>query len=326
MMWLSWRQHRGEAYVLLGALAALSALLIVTGRDIAALYSHLGVQTCASHPDQSACGNIITAFQDTVGNRYGLLFPALTYLKLTPALAGMLVGAPLVARELEHGTQRLIWTQSVTRWRWLAVKLGMVLGGCLLITAIFTALLVWWRGPFDQLSGRIDAQAFDLEGIAPLAYMAFALALAITAGTLLRKSIPAMAITVGGFFAFRLLVELYVRPYYQPPRILQWDPLRSAGSVPGRDWIVYDGFVDTHGKRLGLGQVLSVCDANGAPVSWRPGSALTQCVHAHGWLGYIVYQPADRFWLFQGIESAIFFGLAAGLLAFTIWWVRRRLA
>ena len=46
---------------------------------------------------------------------------------------------------------------------------------------------------------------------------------------------------------------------------------------------------------------------------------------AHGWSQYTIYQPTDRFWLFQGIESAISLGLAAALLALTIWWVRRRL-
>ena len=47
------------------------------------------------------------------------------------------------------------------------------------------------------------------------------------------------------------------------------------------------------------------------------------CTHAHGWLDATTYQPADRFWLFQGIETAVFLGAAAVLLALAIWWVRR---
>jgi hypothetical protein len=326
MIWLTWRQHRGEAYIMLGVLAVLTALLVVTGLDMSALYYQLGMDACAAHPGQPSCGNLIMVFQNTVNMRYGLLLPALTYVKLAPALVGMLVGAPLVARELEHGTFRFVWTQSVTRWRWLSVKLSLVLGGCLLVVAVLTALLIWWRLPLDQLSGRMDAQAFDLEGPAPLAYMAFALALAIAAGTLLRRAIPAMVVTIGGFFGVRLLIELYARPYYQPPSILKWDPLLANPITPTGSWVVYDGFVDPHGSRVNLAHVVSVCGANGAPVSWQPGSLFTQCVHANGWLGYIVYQPANRFWLFQGIESAIFFALAALLLGLAIWWVRRRIA
>jgi hypothetical protein len=50
-----------------------------------------------------------------------------------PALVGLFWGAPLVARELEHGTHRLVWTQGVTRLRWATVKLGLVGGGVVLV-------------------------------------------------------------------------------------------------------------------------------------------------------------------------------------------------
>ena len=43
---------------------------------------------------------------------------------LAPALIGIFWGAPLIARELETGTYRLAWNQSVTRARWIAVKLA----------------------------------------------------------------------------------------------------------------------------------------------------------------------------------------------------------
>jgi hypothetical protein len=326
MIWLTWRQHRGEAFIMLGVLTLLAALLVVTGLDMTALYRQLGLDVCAAHPSHPACGTLISAFQNTLDARYGPLLPGLTFLKFAPALVGMLVGAPLVARELEHRSFRFIWTQSVTRWRWLSVKLGLVLGGCLLIVAVLTALLFWWRLPFDQLFGRMDAQAFDLEGVVPLSYMAFALALAIAAGTLLRRAIPAMVVTVGGFLGIRLLIELDARPYYLPPSILTWDPLHANPVPPTTAWVVYDGFVDAHGRHVNLAHVVTSCATNSTPVSWQPGSVFTQCVHANGWLGYIVYQPADRFWLFQGIESAIFVGVAVLLLALAIWWVRRRIA
>jgi len=58
----------------------------------------------------------------------------------------------------------------------------------------------------------------------------------------------------------------------------------------------------------------------------QQGDAFLACAHTHGWLQFVSWQPANRFWTFQGIESLIFFGLAAALLAFTIWWVRRRIA
>jgi len=39
-----------------------------------------------------------------------------------------------------------------------------------------------------------------------------------------------------------------------------------------------------------------------------------------------VYQPASRFWLLQGIEAAIFGGLALVALAVAVWWVRNRVS
>jgi hypothetical protein len=46
---------------------------------------------------------------------------------------------------------------------------------------------------------------------------------------------------------------------------------------------------------------------------------------SHGFVNVIVYQPGDRFWAFQAIETAIFCGLAAALIGLTVWWVRYRL-
>jgi hypothetical protein len=40
----------------------------------------------------------------------------------------------------------------------------------------------------------------------------------------------------------------------------------------------------------------------------------------------LLYQPVDRFWMFQGIEAVIFVALALALLALTLWWMRQRIA
>jgi hypothetical protein len=39
----------------------------------------------------------------------------------------------------------------------------------------------------------------------------------------------------------------------------------------------------------------------------------------------VTNQPADRYWTFQWYETAIFLGLAAILVGFCFWWVKRRL-
>ena len=76
--------------------------------------------------------------------------------------------------------------------------------------------------------------------------------------------------------------------------------------------------LDGKGHRVTELQVGTTChEAPGAALR-----AVDRCIRAHGFLNVDVLQPAGRFWLFQGIESALFAGLAAALLAFTVWWVR----
>jgi ABC-type transport system involved in multi-copper enzyme maturation permease subunit len=65
---------------------------------------------------------------------------------LAPALIGMFWGAPLVAREMEAGTFRLAWSQSVSRMRWLAVKLGVV-GLAAVVTTGLLSSPSGWRSP-----------------------------------------------------------------------------------------------------------------------------------------------------------------------------------
>jgi len=41
--------------------------------------------------------------------------------------------------------------------------------------------------------------------------------------------------------------------------------------------------------------------------------------------GLATYQPASRYWSFQGYETALFVVLALVLACLSFWWVRRRL-
>jgi hypothetical protein len=102
--------------------------------------------------------------------------------------------APLLGRELEHGTWRMAWSQTVPRTRWLVTKVGLVPGGLVLLGAAMTAVFTWYRCPMDQLTGHLQAAAaFDVEGLALTAYLLCAFAFAILAGMLIRRSIGAMA-------------------------------------------------------------------------------------------------------------------------------------
>jgi len=324
VIWLTWRQHRVAIIAVAVVVAILGTIFIITGQQMADAFQQLGVADCLAHPTHPNCGDIVGAFRDS----YGASISTSGWLSLLPAVLGMLVGAPLVARELEHGTHRLVWTQSISAWRWLAIKLAILFAVTLVATGIVTALMSWWHAAaWSQLDGHMQPLMYDFEGIVPLAYSAFALALGIAAGVLLRRVVPAVAVALVGFLAVRLPIEFLLRPRFQPPLTYTQDiltvlsPTTTQTPLQGA-WNLGEGWLDSTGHQLSDSTVFQTCDP-------RVGGTkldLFQCIHNHGWLAFTTYQPADRFWPFQGIEAGIVLALAVGLLALAIWWVRRRIA
>ena len=114
VIWLTWRQFRTQAVVVFGLLVIVAVALAVTGPHLVHLYDTT-VKPCASHDD---CATVTDAFlkNDRLLQQLGQV------VLVVPALIGIFWGAPLVARELENGTFRLVWTQSVSRTRWLATE------------------------------------------------------------------------------------------------------------------------------------------------------------------------------------------------------------
>jgi hypothetical protein len=149
-----------------------------------------------------------------------------------PALIGLFSGAPLIAREFESGTFRRAWTQSVSRKRWLAVKLGLVGLAAMAIGGLLTWIVDWWASPIDAANqNRFGLAIFGFHGVAPIGYAAFAFALGATAGALFRRTVPAMAVTAVGFVAARLAVTYWVRPNFAPP-VHKLLSLTASSAIP----------------------------------------------------------------------------------------------
>ena len=146
MIRLTCLQFRMQAAAAFAALAALAIVLAITGRNLAHLYDISGLATCKVHGD---CGTL----DDTFLRHYSFLRNALGPAMLAvPALIGVFWGAPLVARELETGTYRLAWTQSVTRTRWLAVKVALVGIASIAVAGLFSLMITWWFSPIEKVN------------------------------------------------------------------------------------------------------------------------------------------------------------------------------
>ena len=88
----------------------------------------------------------------------------------------------------------------------------MLAAAAIVVTAVFAALFTWWSLPLDAHGNRIGTANFGQRGIAPIAYALFALALGALVGAIIRRTLPAMAVTLVGFFVARFTFQWVVRP------------------------------------------------------------------------------------------------------------------
>ena len=324
MTWLTWRQYRAQFAVGTAALAALCLLLVLTGLQLFSQY-HTVISQCASGINNGqngvncSTGGGLFAGGPTVG------FVSLIVLA-TPVLAGLFLGAPMVAAEFEAGTTQFAWMQGITRARWLAVKAGWLLLAAALWGGVLAALTTWWASPTNAEHGsEFYPGRFDVLYLVPVAYAVFAMALGICAGALIRRTVPAMAVTLGGFIAARVAVTLWLRPHYL-------SAVTAVRSLPGQTRLTGSYWLLGQGTRNPAGQLMAGPQnqpaAFGVGVSSlpkacaglaKPTGGLTSSCRAAltGFRSFVTYQPASRFWPFQGIETGVFVVLAAILLAVT---------
>jgi len=346
MIWLTWRQFRAQTIVTSAALAVVGVVLAATGLHLMHLFDASGVATCHAHGNCATLADkFINLFKAGAANS-SLFYGSIGVLYLAPALIGVFWGAPLVAREIEAGTFRLAWNQSVTRTRWLAVKLGLTGLAAMATAGMLSLAVTWWAGPIDQAlqfnsspegAGltRLAPEVFGARGIAPVGYAVLALAIGVTAGVLIRRTIPAMATTLAAYAGVLLAWPNWIRPHLITPlrSIVPLNPAAingvmtpnntqmtviAAANKPGA-WIISNQTIAPSGH-LFTGPATQACLSRTA--SFQACQASIGRLHLRQ---LISYQPASRFWAFQWYEAGIFLTLALALAGFCFWWIRRRL-
>jgi hypothetical protein len=350
MIWVSWRQFRGQAIAAAGVLVVVAVILGITGLHLEHLYTSYkqNINTC----NPLSCEGVRSKLFDTY-HHVRLLGSLLIGV---PAIIGLFWGAPLVTRELDGGTFRLAWTQSVTRTRWMVTKLALVGLASMATAGLFSLAVTWWAMPYDQVNANhLSPALFDQRGIVPIAYAAFAFALGVTVGLLVKRTLPAMAITVVGFIVTRMVTQFLLRPHLFAPlhKVFPLSPSLGVGlnirnsqlSIDAGHpnlhaaWITGSSVVDASGQAPTSAFIHQACSAvinlppppeQGVRVHAPPGAqrAFTSCVSNVGarFHELVSYQPNSRFWEFQWAEAGIFIGLALVLAIACVSLVHRRLA
>ena len=221
MIWLVWRQHRKQLLAAVIGLAVLALVLIPTGRSArksVAAYTKcvdaLGTADFVPVGAGERCENLAGPFSST---HESWAYAGILLLVL-PLLVGLFWGAPLVAREVEHGTHRLVWTQGITRRQWALAKVGLVGAVVVVLASVYAVLITWWMEPLnDTITVRLSYIFFDQQGVVPVAYTVFAVAVGVFAGTVVPRTLPAMATTLVAFLFVRIAVAVLVRPNIEGP-------------------------------------------------------------------------------------------------------------
>jgi ABC-type transport system involved in multi-copper enzyme maturation permease subunit len=351
MIWLTWRQFRTQVLVVAGVVALLAIVLAVTGPGLLNDY-------------QSNKTDFLRRVDFEQINRILYLAgEALMY--AVPPVIGAFWGAPLIARELETGTHRLVWTQSISRSRWLAIKLGLSGLAVIVVTGLLSLAVSWWSDPIDDAIGSGDSSGifnvprlmpaiFGARGVVPIGYAAFAFALGVTIGLLVRRSVVAIALTLAAVVLVQILSPFFLRPHLLTPdqatvivtrenmRGLQLSGPDDSATVmqieaklPGSGfWKLSEHTVNAAGQvQKTLPGYLATC--GGPPPGATPEQAaqprpsFDACFKRLADEGYrqqITYIPASRFWALQWREAGVFFALALALTGFCFWRIRRDLS
>ena len=321
--WLTWRQNRGLAWLSLAVVLLAAAVLAWYARALTAASGpqHLSSRclqppavaavngAAPSYAVSAACDHLLSA-QSTDTNAYlCVLQPALVAL---PVLVGMLVGAPLLAREYEQRTHLLAWSQSVSPLAWLAARLGAAAAVVGLTSLALTGLSDWfWRD--YVVRGAIESYAYapvvyNAIGVVPIAFSLFGLALGTVVGMLLRSTLPAV-LTSGALLVVAEVSLYQLRPYLWPAVSAvqpQTNPVAADGfAAPVNALMVHSGIILPDGSR----------------VSSSTDCETSACQHFTAYYGS--YQPASHFWPLQLVESGILLALTLALVVFACRRLRR---
>jgi hypothetical protein len=192
---VNYRLHRFEvlAVVLGCAVCAVTAAIVTAHLNAAAAAIPAGCfEDYFADLGSPACNAPFWVFAEV--NRSEAT-PVIVAMAVLPFVAGLLIGPPLVAHELETRTAETAWVLAGARWRWLA---GLVVPAVVLlvvtvgIVAGLTVLLEAARRPWFDGGPSWDDMGFYGPIVVARALVAFGIGLLL--GALVGRTMPALTL------------------------------------------------------------------------------------------------------------------------------------
>ncbi|MFD4634633.1 hypothetical protein ACFVYR_28190 [Streptomyces sp. NPDC058284] len=310
------RQHRTALWILFGLFALGAAALAADRLWVGHAADVFAATDCVISKTTPDCGGPVRGYLDAE-LQFGrnLDYAGMAMLGL-PCLIGAFVAGPIVARDLESGTYKWAWTQSVTPARWLGARLavcaGLMVSGVVLFTAV--QRWAWSTGPeLEYVRGAWYERAmYGSLGTVGIGYALLGLAIGALTGLLVRRVLPAMAVATAVTLGVIVLLPL-ARPHLWASETATWARTYSGATTPNFGLPLEHGMLRVDGERLPD----SLC--------WSPDPE--RCYDEHqvtGW--YSDFHPSSHFWPLQLVETGILLALAAAVTYAAFRLLRRRAA
>jgi hypothetical protein len=294
MIWVTWRQHRVQAAACFAIICVVAVLAVTIGLWMRTTFSDDGLSACLARSGGADCQGTIAAFVHKFSSATQLVSVPLL---AVPGFLGAITGPLLLGRELEQGTWRMAWSQTVPRTRWLTAKLVLVTGGLVIFGAAISALVSWYQAPLDQVSTRLQLSTYITGGLVFTCSLLCAFGIGVLTGLLLRNTVGAMVVA---YISWEIVGA---------PGILLSGPLHIPGPVTMR-LPCRDGCPGASASSV-------------LPVTGHFGDQVLSVTRSGGEL-IVSYLPASRFWTLQFIAGGLYLLVGAAAVACAVWLLHRR--
>jgi ABC-type transport system involved in multi-copper enzyme maturation permease subunit len=315
LVWLVGRQHRAAFALLLAAVVGGVVYCVVLRAKMAGFIDAHHIAGCSEMSALAHCAGkeeAILSFRAAYSQPFQLAEYGLLSL---PVLVGLFIGAPLLAREWEAGTHKLVLTQSVGPLRWLAAKTALPALAVAAATGVLAAVFSWtWQVGGDEVTGAYwyENSGFSALGPVPVAYALLALAIGVLTGLLLRRTVASMGVTLGATLVVQFVMPL-LRPNLIASVMTKTGQNESGHRLPDTAWELEAGNYTHSGAVLPE----SACGT--------PGKDYEACLREHDVAGHFIQQhPVSHHWPLAWIETGILLALTALLTVIAFRVMRRR--